>query len=181
MEQEHLKLVAELYIKHNEKMVADAYSMVGNNQLAHDIVAKTFYVALIKADILYEHPKKLSWLYKVMYNKVKEVYHTGYITDEFTGNKIKIVEQLYANINQFLENTSIESPYDEVNAKIDNEEPLGSYKGYLRSKEYEFIRQRFENDKTLLETAEELGISYDSSRHLWVRIKNKILKHMKKL
>lgn len=173
MELKYCDLLTELYQKHNKALFNTAYSILGDNELANDVVAETYTLAAYKIEILYNHPQKAAWLYKVMYNKIKEIYHTRFITDSATGERTKITEVQYENIEYFM-NALTENPYDKIVDEIDGEELLGKYKKPLNNTEYKFIKQRFIEDKTLFEVADELDISYDSSRHLWSRIKKKI-------
>jgi len=70
-EHEAMEFVAALYQTNYDKMVKFSMNAVYNKILAEDIVQDTYYEALRKADVLFEHPNPMGWLIETMKNKIR--------------------------------------------------------------------------------------------------------------
>lgn len=60
--------IHSLMVRHSTLMVQLTYRRIGDWQLAEDLVQETFLTACCKADVVCSHDKPVAWLYKTLDN-----------------------------------------------------------------------------------------------------------------
>lgn len=62
--------ITALFVKERPRLIKLAYRLTGNEQVADDMVQETFYLALLRYDVLAAHPRPGGWLTVTLYNLI---------------------------------------------------------------------------------------------------------------
>lgn len=146
-----------LFSSYHRELIHSARKRLPSHEDAEDIVNEVWYIATIKAELLYEHPNKIAWLYSVLdlcikkfFSKHKREVQTMPL-DEALLNKLAIEE------DYCLENDGLEK-----------------YKNLLTELEWEYVYYRFYEGMDNDEIAEKVSKSYSSITSIGNRVKKKI-------
>lgn len=80
MTKEQNKLIEKLFRENGARMVQWAYRIIGDRELAEDIMQESLLIACCKIEELFSHPNQMGWLYKTVWNlsmrERQKAYHT---------------------------------------------------------------------------------------------------------
>ncbi len=127
-----------LYFANAKNMAQVAYRIVGSREAAEDIVQNVFIVLLAKKEAVSKMENQSAWLYQTLRNQI--------------GNELK--RKKYRQTQSLDESVDLAS-FDVYFEELALHLPRG-----LSEKEREILVMRFEEQMSLDEIAERLGISY---------------------
>lgn len=159
-------LIDILYQTYCEKLYLVALHRVHNHEKALELVQEVFFIATFKANVLISHNNKLAWLYQVLNIVIKrDLYNKKYTKDE----KLREIP-LDADMQIYQEDSYFEQ----------ESELFKTLETVLNKREYKFLVDKFINDKSYKEIADNLGISYSGTTSFGDRVLKKVKKILKK-
>lgn len=154
------QIIEELYNEMYYKLTAYANSALNDCSQAEEAVQDTFRIACAKADDLFASKNPRGWLFKTLKNVLKNMLHSR------------------ARLNNLL--ISIEDvTYVEYSNNANEEDLDLVYSNICDSEDYKMLK-RFALEKcTMLEAAQELGISVETCKKRVQRARKKLQKYLK--
>lgn len=148
-----------LYRTYHSELLQYAKGRISKED-AEDVINELWHMAVMKAELLYDHPNKVAWLYSAL-NICILRYRSNKKSEAKT---IPIDDEILGTIGR--EDTYQEGIFEE-------------YKEFLTESEYKYIIYKFDKGMSNQEIADILNKSYSSVTSLGNRIKNKIKKSFK--
>lgn len=129
------KIIHSLMVQHSTLMVQLTYRRIGDWQLAEGLIQETFLTACCKADVVCAHSKPVAWLYKTLDNltfrESRKSYHRAEVP-----------------LSDWQTETC------EIELSLEYHLPDG-----LNEQEKKLLLARIEEERSIPEIAEALGIS----------------------
>ncbi|MGM9917177.1 RNA polymerase sigma factor [Anaerotignum sp.] len=165
MEHEEKELLDKLYEAYGKNLYLMAKYRLGEEK-AKDAVQMVFLVAALRMEQVYLHENKKLWLYQTMQNVMKQLlYDKKYTKDG----------QLREVLTEQIEEKGISEQYEFENLGI-----IADLQGILREREYQYIVERFVQEKTHQELAEIFDLSYSGVTSFGERVLKKTKKILEK-
>ena len=85
------ELFDKLYLEHSQRLYAIAKRLLGDADLAYDVVNDTFLILFLKIEIVKEHPNPAGWLVHTLKNRIGNELQLAY-----RAHDVELNEQLPA-------------------------------------------------------------------------------------
>ena len=155
MKKDEFDLLEMLYERYSSNLYLLAKYRLEDDKKAEDAVQMVYLIAATKIEILKSHDNKKVWLYQTMQNVItKENCLREILTDQVDREQY----------NYFFE--------------IDDLGLIEELKDILKEREYQYVVERFVNEKKTQEIADVLGLSYSATTSFGNRVMNKVRKYM---
>lgn len=154
------KKIEELYREMFHPCLVYAKSTLNDINLAEEAVQDTFRIACEKTDDLLSSPNPKGWLIKTLKNVIRNMKKTR------------------VQINKIVVSTFV---FDEIPCTdSDNENPDLLYSGTINDEDFALLKKIGIDGSSMLEMAEELGISVEACKKRVQRAKQKFKKNFEK-
>jgi RNA polymerase sigma-70 factor (ECF subfamily) len=140
-----------------DPLSAYARNILINSQLAEEAVQETFSIVCAKADDLFESKNPKGWLVTTLKNVIKNM----------NRNKADI-SRLIINDDRFSNSRTVDDNIDLL------------YSGLDKNADYQLLKRIALDRYTMLEAAQELGISVEACKKRVQRAKKRLKKYFKK-
>jgi len=151
--------IEELYIEMHDKLTVYAQSALDDPSQAEEAVQDTFRIACAKPDDLLSSNNPRGWLFKTLKNIIKNTLHNR------------------ARLNNLLISIDVDTIEDTNSASEENFDFL--YSNIAEKEEYKLLKRIAFEKCTMLEAAQELGISVEACKKRVQRARKKLQKYLK--
>lgn len=165
MEHEEKELLDKLYEAYGKNLYLMAKYRLGEEK-AKDAVQMVFLVAALRMEQVRFHENKKLWLYQTMQYVIKQLLYDKKFTKD---------GQLREVLTEQIEEKGISEQYEFENLGI-----IADLQGILREREYQYIVERFVQEKTHQELAEIFDLSYSGVTSFGERVLKKTKKILEK-
>lgn len=153
--------IEELYIEMYYPLSAYAISALNDRSLTKEAVQDTFRIACAKADDFLSSSNPRGWLFNTL----------KYVIKNMVRNRARRLDNMIVSSFDFDENTVVK---DTNTSNIDF-----LYSDIVDSTEYKLLKRIALDKYTMLDAAQELGISVETCKKRVQRAKKKLIKHLK--
>ena len=160
MDENQDKKLEELYREMFHLCFVYARSALNDENLAEEAVQDTFRIACEKADMLFSSENPKGWIIKTLKNVI-------YNMNKTRANINKIIVDM-ASVNENLFSTS------------DEENPVLLYSKIISDEDFALLKRISVDRYSMLEAADELGITVDACKKRVQRAKRKFKKFLEK-
>ena len=164
MKKDEFDLLEMLYERYSSNLYLLAKYRLEDDKKAEDAVQRVYLIAATKIEILKSHDNKKVWLYQTMQNVIKQLLYNKKYTKENCLREILTDQVDREQYNYFFE--------------IDDLGLIEELKDILKEREYQYVVERFVNEKKTQEIADVLGLSYSATTSFGNRVMNKVRKYM---
>ncbi len=154
----HLESFGVLYERYHSAMVALAYSVLGDRDLADDAAQETFAIACQKLDTLRQRDKFAAWLGSICRNIARSILRSK-------GKSAAV---------------NVQEPAKKQNGEDHRQDAIRQAVWRLRSAERELIVLRYYNGFSQAQISNVLDISPQAVNGRLVRAKRKIAKYLRR-
>ena len=165
--------ITELFKEYEELLYNTARARLAVQDDAKDAVGYVFYMAIIKADELYEHENKIAWLYRVLDNAIKKLKHINSVRRTVVGEVNDKVRKYNYIETVPMENLGIAAEASNFNIN----EWIDELRQFLTEEEICYVVGRFEYLFTAKELSDILGKSYSATTSFGNRTLHKVKKY----
>ena len=155
------KMVEKFYIEMYHPLSAYAQSTLFDRTLAEEAVQDTFRIACAKINDFLSSPNPKGWLLNTL----------KYVISNMIRSRSRLNKMIVSSID-FIENTSI-SDMNTLDIDI-------LYSDIANSDEYKLLKRLALNNSTMLEIAQELGITVEACKKRVQRARIKLKKQIEK-
>lgn len=160
-EQDHL--IEKLYIEMYYSLSAYAKSALNDPQLAEEAIQDTFRIACAKADDLLASYNPRGWLLNTLKYVIKNMIRSRARLNSMIISSIYI-DEIGENVNKSAEEENIDLLYSDL----------------VKSEDYMLLKKIALDKYTMLEAAQELGISVEACKKRVQRTKKKLQEYLRK-
>lgn len=153
-------VIEELYREMYYQLCAYAISVLNNRSLAEEAVQDTFRIACAKSDDILSSPNPKGWLLNTLKYAIQNVNRSRARINSMIVSSFDLVENTVAEDTDTL---SIDILYSDI----------------IDTAEYELLKNIALEKYTMLEVAQELGISVEACKKRVQRAKKKLKKLLK--
>ena len=156
---EQRQAIARLYKEMYNQLHTYAYSILREKELSEDLVQKTFQTACGEPSKLLSSPNSQGWLMEVLKNEIRNAKRKRATMAKY------VVSAETVDIEQIVSH----DPGDSIDLL---------YSGLISEEEFQLVKRVAVDRYTILEAAEELGISEDACKKRVQRAKKKLRKNL---
>lgn len=153
------KFIADLYELEYKNLLIYARVVLGDSEIAQDVVQDTFHEAVRKADLLSNHPKPRAWLMEVLKHKIQHAKRER-------SNNAKMLVALEVNY--------LDDAVHLIDSKLELNQVVSRMQQCLDGEDFYIFRRYFFDNASHLQIAEELNITVWSSRKRLERIRKEV-------
>lgn len=152
--------IEELYVEMYNKLMVYAQSALDDSSQTEEAVQDTFRIACAKADDLLSSNNPRGWLFKTLKNVIKNTLHSR------------------ARLNNLLISIDVDTYVEDINSKSEENIDL-IYSNFADKEDYKLLKRIALERSTMLEVAQELGISVEACKKRVQRARKKLQKYLK--
>lgn len=153
------RIIEELYIEMYDKLTVYAQSALGDRSQAEEAVQDTFTIACAKPDDLLSSKNQKGWLFKTVQNVIKNNQRSR------------------ARLNNLLVSIDVHTYIEDTNGT--NEENIDLiYSNISGREDYKLLKRIALEKCTMLEAAQELGISVEACKKRAQRARKNLQKYV---
>lgn len=154
---EQNQLIEDLFKSEYKDMALFAYNTLRDMNLADVAVQETFLIALRKPDALFNSPRPIGWLYKVLKNVIKHIIRDRTYLYKKNFSMHEVVD----------EKDSYTDTYSEISIDVSN------------SDEWKLLMRFYIEGYSMRELAEENGVSEEAVKSRLKRARAKLKEKLK--
>lgn len=153
------KFITDLYELEYKNLLSYARVVLGDSDIAQDVVQDTFHEAVRKADLLSKHPKPRAWLMEVLKHKIQHAKRER-------SNNAKMLVALEVNYR--------DDGVRLIDSKLELNQIVSRMQHCLDVEDFYIFRRYFFDNASHLQIAEELNITVWASRKRLERIRKEV-------